>query len=95
VVNDSISKNKKITCEHFVLIRHRQVMLKIKATTSRVSGNTRFYGSSVHLVYDHPHDTSRWFWDLLQNTCNEQKELFVFRKHTGVMATIKRIREGN
>jgi len=58
------------------------MMLKIKARTSRISGNTRFYGSCVRLVYDNPHDASRWLWDLLQNTCSEQEEFFVFRVHT-------------
>jgi len=65
---------------HFVLIRHRQVMLKIQARTSRISGYKRFYGSCVHLVYNHSHDTSRWLWDLLQNTCGEQKT-FLYSEH--------------
>ena len=80
-LNDRILK-KKNTREHFVLVRHLKVMLKIKVRTSRVSGNTRFYGSYVHLVYNHPHDLSRWLWDLLQNTCSKQKVLFVCRVHT-------------
>ena len=70
-------------------------MLKIKARTSRVSGNTTFYGSCVHLVYDHPHDTSRLLWDLLQNTCSEQKEPFCIQSTYIVKSAIKRIRKGN
>lgn len=56
-VNDRIQINKIYVCTFF-FIRHRQVMLKIKTTTSRVSWNTRFYGSCIHLVYDHPYDVT-------------------------------------